>query len=108
MDITLFEVNVAALVKGYQDKGDDGVTAYKGKLDVRPPFQREFVYDEKQRAMVIDTILKGHPLNVMYWAVRDKIEDGEPEYEIIDGQHQNQTQEISTAGRDLPGLQTAL
>ena len=86
MDITLFEVNVSALVKGYQDKGDDGVIAYKGKLDVRPPFQREFVYDEKQRAMVIDTILKGHPLNVMYWAVRDKIEDGEPEYEIIDGQ----------------------
>ena len=81
MEIKLREMTIRELTAGYEDKGDDGVTAYGGKLDVRPPFQREFVYDDKQRAMVIDTVMKGHPLNVMYWAVR---EDGS--YEIIDGQ----------------------
>ena len=55
--------------------------AYSEKLDVRPPYQREFVYKDKQRDAVIDTVTKGFPLNVMYWAVRD---DGN--YEIIDGQ----------------------
>ena len=54
---------------------------YDGKLDIRPPYQREFVYSEKQRNAVIDTLTKNFPLNVMYWAVRD---DGN--YEIIDGQ----------------------
>ena len=57
------------------------MTGYGGKLDIRPPFQREFVYKEKQRNAVIDSILKGFPLNVMYWADR---EDGT--FEIIDGQ----------------------
>lgn len=81
MDIVLHKITVRELTAGYQDKGDDGVVAYGGKLDVRPPFQREFVYNDKQRALVIDTLMKGHPLNIMYWAVR---EDGT--YEIIDGQ----------------------
>ena len=50
-------------------------------MDIRPPFQREFVYKEKQRNAVIETINKRFPLNVMYWAGRL---DGT--YEIIDGQ----------------------
>ena len=66
---------------GYTDNNEDGVRAYGGKLDVRPPYQREFVYKDKQRDAVIDTVLKGFPLNVMYWAVRD---DGT--FEIVDGQ----------------------
>lgn len=57
------------------------MVAYGGKLDVRPPFQREFVYKEQQRNAVINTVMNGFPLNIMYWAVR---EDGS--YEIIDGQ----------------------
>lgn len=81
MEINLKEIKVRDLVKNYQDKGDEGVTGYDGKLDIRPPFQREFVYNEKQREAVIDTVRKGFPLNVMYWSVR---EDGN--YEIIDGQ----------------------
>ena len=54
---------------------------YGGKLDIRPPFQREFVYRDKQRDAVIETINKNFPLNVMYWAMR---QDGT--YEVIDGQ----------------------
>ncbi|MDE2764323.1 MAG: DUF262 domain-containing protein [Gemmatimonadota bacterium] len=74
-------VTVRELVKGYRDDGEGGVFGYGGKLDIRPPFQREFVYKDKDRNAVIDTVLKGFPLNVMYWADR---EDGT--FEIIDGQ----------------------
>lgn len=81
MEITLHQIKVRDLVKGYVDNQENGVRAYGGRLDVRPPYQREFVYKEKQRDAVIDTLTQGFPLNVMYWAVRD---DGT--YEIIDGQ----------------------
>ena len=81
MKIELHKITVRELTNGYVDNNENGVRAYGGKLDVRPPFQREFVYKEKQRDAVIDTLTQGFPLNVMYWAVR---EDGT--YEIIDGQ----------------------
>ena len=81
MEIILHQIKVRDLVEGYVDNQEDGVRAYGGRLDVRPPYQREFVYKEKQRDAVIDTLTQGFPLNVMYWAVRD---DGT--YEIIDGQ----------------------
>ena len=81
MQIELHKITVRDLTQGYEDNAEKGVRAYGGKLDVRPPYQREFVYKEKQRDAVIDTLTKGFPLNVMYWAVRD---DGT--YEIIDGQ----------------------
>ena len=81
MKIELHHITVRDLTKGYEDNNENGVRAYDGKLDVRPPFQREFVYKEKQRDAVIDTLSQGFPLNVMYWAVR---EDGT--FEIIDGQ----------------------
>ena len=81
MNIELHKITVRELTAGYVDNNENGVRAYDGKLDVRPPFQREFVYKEKQRDAVIDTLTQGFPLNVMYWAVR---EDGT--FEIIDGQ----------------------
>lgn len=81
MNIEPRSISVRQLVDGYDDKGDDGVVGYAGRLDIRPPYQREFVYKDKQRDAVVDTIIKGFPLNVMYWAVR---EDGG--FEIIDGQ----------------------
>jgi hypothetical protein len=69
------------LTKGFEDNAEAGVVGYGGKLDIRPPYQREFIYKDKQRDAVINTITKEFPLNVMYWAVR---EDGN--FEIIDGQ----------------------
>lgn len=81
MKIELKEITIRELVEGYADNAENGVVGYGGRLDIRPPFQREFVYNEKQRNAVIDTVMKGFPLNVMYWAVRD---DGT--YEVIDGQ----------------------
>ena len=81
MKIELLDITVQELIKDYDDAGEDGVTGYGGKLDIRPPFQREFIYNDKERNAVIDSILKGFPLNVMYWSDR---ENGE--FEIIDGQ----------------------
>jgi hypothetical protein len=81
MKIELKEISVRELANGYQDNAENGVVGYGGKLDIRPPFQREFVYGDKERNAVIDTVQKDFPLNVMYWAVR---EDGN--FEIIDGQ----------------------
>lgn len=81
MKIELNEITVRDLTNGYKDNAEDGVIGYGGRLDIRPPYQREFIYKDKQRDAVIDTITKEFPLNVMYWAVR---EDGD--FEIIDGQ----------------------
>ena len=81
MKIKLLDLAVRDIVEDYYDDDEGGVTGYGGKLDIRPPFQREFIYKEKERNAVIDSILKDFPLNVMYWADR---EDGS--FEIIDGQ----------------------
>ena len=81
MNIELKKITIRELTEGYEDNDENGVVGFGGKLDIRPPYQREFVYKDKQRDAVIDTITKDFPLNVMYWAVR---EDGN--FEVIDGQ----------------------
>jgi hypothetical protein len=81
MNIELNEITIKTLTDGFEDSEEAGVVAYGGKLDIRPPYQREFIYKDKQRDAVIDTVSKRFPLNVMYWAVRD---DGQ--FEVIDGQ----------------------
>ena len=80
MDITEKKIKTVDLFRGYINNDEEGVKGYFGKLNIRPPYQREFRYNIKQQKLVIDTILKGYPLNTMYWSVED---DG---YEIIDGQ----------------------
>ena len=80
MDIELKKISVRELTIGYQDNQENGVVGFGGALNIRPPYQREFVYKDSQREAVIDTITKGFPLNTMYWAVTD---DG---FEVIDGQ----------------------
>lgn len=87
MTIQPIKVSVRELTSGYQDHAEGGVVGYSGKLDIRPPYQREFVYKDKKRDAVIDTLIKGYPLNVMYWAVRDDVPDGDERvYEVMDGQ----------------------
>lgn len=81
MKIDLKEISVRDLTNGYMDNAEEGIFGYGGKLNIRPPYQREFIYNDKQRDAVIHTITKKFPLNTMYWSVR---KDGN--YEIIDGQ----------------------
>ena len=81
MIISLHEITIRDLFAGYQDSQEEGVVAYGGRLDVRPKYQREFVYTGKQREEVINTVRHGFPLNIMYWV---KKEDGN--FEVLDGQ----------------------
>jgi len=81
MKIQLKEITVRELVEGYQDNAENGIVGYGGKLDIRPPYQREFIYKDKQRDAVIHTLTQDFPLNIMYWAVR-----GDGNFEVIDGQ----------------------
>jgi hypothetical protein len=67
MTIELHEILIKDLVDGYVDNQEEGVYGYSGKLNIRPKYQREFVYKDKQRDAVIDTVRKNFPLNVMYW-----------------------------------------
>ena len=82
MEIKLYEIKVRDVFKGYSNDEETGrVVAYDGRLNVRPAYQREFVYDDKQRAAVMLSILNDFPLNVMYWS-----DNGDGTYEMLDGQ----------------------
>ena len=81
MQVKRERVSVRDLIKGYEDNQESGVVGYGGRLDIRPAYQREFIYGEKERNAVIKTVKSGHPLSVMYWA-----DCGKDKFEIIDGQ----------------------
>jgi hypothetical protein len=81
MNIELHRIPVRKVISGYKDSAEEGVVAYDGRLDIRPKYQREFVYTGKQRDAVIETIIKGFPLNVMYW-----IKNDQGNFEVLDGQ----------------------
>lgn len=56
MKIDRIRITVRDLIDGYIEKGEngiEGVVAYGGKLDVRPAYQREYVYSGKDRDEVI-------------------------------------------------------
>ncbi|TXT21798.1 MAG: HNH endonuclease [Gallionellaceae bacterium] len=80
MKIELKKIIICELTNGYEDRAEEGVHGYGGRLNIRPAFQREFIYKEKQRNEVINTVRKNFPLNTMYWAVAG---DG---FELMDGQ----------------------
>ncbi len=96
MNIDLAYIRVEDVFNGYEDKDDDGAFAYGGKLAIRPPYQRNYVYDNDQAESVIHTVLKGYPLNVMYWVLtegtytltedRELIASEDAKFEVLDGQ----------------------
>ncbi len=81
MKIEQHRITIRKVIAGYKDSAEEGVVAYGGKLDIRPKYQREFVYTGKQRDAVIETIKSGFPLNVMYWVKTDI-----GNFEVLDGQ----------------------
>ncbi|EAI4325725.1 HNH endonuclease family protein [Campylobacter upsaliensis] len=91
MQIDKTEIKIKELIAGYtRDEESSQAIAYAdssgvARLNIRPKYQREFVYKEAQRNAVIDTILKGFPLNIMYW-VKNVDSSAECEYEVLDGQ----------------------
>jgi hypothetical protein len=81
MKISTPEITIRDLVENYKDDGENGVVAYNKKLNVRPAFQRAFVYEPDDRDRVMQTVYNGLPLNSIYWAINpDKT------FEVIDGQ----------------------
>jgi hypothetical protein len=81
MQIELKEIPIREVFDGYSNSNEEGVIAFGGHLNIRPKYQREFIYKDKQRDAVIDTIRNSFPLNVMYW-----IENEDGIYEVLDGQ----------------------
>ena len=85
MEIKRTAITIRELCEGYVNETEtdieQGVYAYNGKLCVRPAFQRSFVYDKPQENAVINTALKGFPLNIMYW-----VDNGDGTYDCLDGQ----------------------
>ena len=98
MKIELHQIKVRELCASYDDRSiqEEGITGYGGRLNIRPKYQREFVYDEKKRNAVMDTVWQGFPLNVMYWVKTNPTSssdsgpasssDSGPMYELLDGQ----------------------
>jgi hypothetical protein len=81
MKIDLIEISISEVVENYLNNEEEGVVGYNGKLNIRPKYQREFVYKDKQRDAVIETVRKDFPLNVMYW-----VKNTDDTYEVLDGQ----------------------
>lgn len=81
MKIELKSVKVKDIAEGYVESGDEGAFAYGGKLTIRPPYQREFVYNLEQEKSVINTVLNDFQLNIMYW-----IKNNEKSFEMLDRQ----------------------
>lgn len=89
MKVDEHKISVREVAEGYLNDAEEGVTGYGGHLDIRPKYQREFIYNEKQRNEVIRTIKKGFPLNILYWVDRGADHESinhEPRYEVLDGQ----------------------
>lgn len=85
MDVHLHtEWTVADICKGFcYDKAEEkGLRGMNGKLVIQPEYQRNYVYKEKKKdKAVIESLLKGYPLGLMYFVENDK-----GEYEVLDGQ----------------------
>jgi hypothetical protein len=89
MKISLKDITIRELTANYVDNADEGVLGYNNRLNIRPPYQREFVYNDKQRNAVINSIINGFPLNTMYWSVNNQNtpdDETDDTYEVIDGQ----------------------
>lgn len=81
MKIKLHEIPIRDLFNGYKNNDEEGVVGYGGLLNIRPQYQREFVYNDNQRNSVIESVRGDYPLNVMYWS-----ENPDGTYEVLDGQ----------------------
>jgi len=84
------QITIRDLTLDYLDSGDAGVVGFGGRLNIRPAYQREFVYRDEQRNKVLDTVRKGYPLNVMYWVRNPNpaapADDSLAKFEVLDGQ----------------------
>lgn len=78
----------------YNELEGKGLFGLSGKLTIQPEYQRNYIYaDGKKDVAVIDSLLKGYPLGLIYF-----VKVSEDEFEILDGQ-----QRITSFGRYITG-----
>ncbi len=56
MKIQLKEITIKEVANGYKNSDEEGVVGYGGKLNIRPKYQREFIYKDDKRNAVIETV----------------------------------------------------
>jgi len=90
-DITIKQVCDGFVYNELEGKGLFGLS---GKLTIQPEYQRNYIYaDGKKDVAVIDSILKGYPIGLIYFN-----QVGTDTFEVLDGQ-----QRITSIGRFVAG-----
>lgn len=90
-DLTVRDICEGFIYNEYEGKGLFG---WGGKLTIQPEYQRNYIYaDGKRDVAVIDSLLKGYPLGLLYF-----VKTGDNTYEILDGQ-----QRVTSFGRYVTG-----
>src|SRR5437762_8758709 len=88
------DITIKEICKGfvYNELEGKGLFGLSGKLTIQPEYQRNYIYASdggKKEAAVIDSILKGYPLGLIYF-----VKVNEDKFEVLDGQ-----QRITSVGR---------
>ncbi|NCB73855.1 MAG: DUF262 domain-containing protein [Clostridia bacterium] len=92
METTLHQYTVREIVDGfvYNTLEGKGLFGLSGKLTIQPEYQRNYIYAaENKEAAVIESLLKGYPLGLIYF---NEVDD--THFEVLDGQ-----QRITSIGR---------
>lgn len=90
------DITIRQIVDGfvYNELEGKGLFGLSGKLTIQPEYQRNYIYaDGKKDVAVIDSILKGYPIGLIYFN-----KTGDDTYEVLDGQ-----QRITSIGRFVTG-----
>lgn len=99
METELRQYTVAEVIKGfvYNELEGKGLFGLDGELVIQPEYQRHYIYgDGVKDVAVIDSLLKGYPLGLIYFV--DNGAQGGPHLEVLDGQ-----QRITSIGRFVTG-----
>lgn len=93
-----YNTKVREVIEGfeYNELEGKGLYGLGGKLTIQPEYQRNYIYaegDGKREAAVIDSLLRGYPLGLLYFN-----KTGADTYEVLDGQ-----QRITSIGRFVRG-----
>lgn len=95
MKTDLKHYTVEEIISGfvYNELEGKGLFGLAGKLVIQPEYQRNYIYnDGKKDVAVIDSLLKGYPLGLIYFNIEDDM------LEVLDGQ-----QRITSVGRFVTG-----
>ena len=93
------KITIKDLCEGfiYNELEGKGLFGLSGKLTIQPEYQRNYIYaDGKKDVAVIQSILKGYPLGLIYFN-----QTGDDTFEVLDGQ-----QRITSIARSLTGEST--